>query len=776
MYADNVERNASDTVKGTFKLRSFIEKFVLLSIMGFFIGRVGVFYGSFPFGLAYIGSITGRNRTNIVISAFCILGLLSSGMFPNTIRYIVTYAVVAALLYFLKPVAKANVRALITASAVFTVGLVMYFLTGRIMYDLILVVLESVIVFSTVFVFDNALDIVQGSTSRKYLSKEEIISLGITYGLIITSLKDIRVYGLSLWMIVAMSGLTIIAYTGGLGAGAAVGVLMAVVTQITGSATSSTGLLFSLAGLLAGAFSSLGIIGSVSSLVISYFILDKLAGYVMSIYLKELLLSGFICLLIPQSMIKALSLYLNRSIERFKSSRKLMHKTRDIVFTRLKDMSGVMSELASVFDGARNSVMVRQDISRVIARAADEVCESCIKRNQCWGRDFYYTYQFIFDMITLLELKGEVTAEDVPQNRCIHVNTMIKEINNLYDFYMLNSMWQKRLDKSQMIVSEQLKDLSRIVSNMADSIKTHDHFREDLEEEIFVELDKDGITPEEVIVLQNDSGSDEVFIKRVACFGKAECSKIIEPVVSRVMGKRYRRKDDVCRLDGKENSCTIHLVERERYNVTTGVAHIAKEHSGNGDNFIFSELSGGRYLVAIGDGMGTGKEAGIISSTAVGLLEKFLNSGFTEDITIKSINSILNLKSHDDMYTTMDISIIDRYSGKVEAFKMGAPVSYIKRKNSVDTVKNENLPAGALDEISILPVKRILNEGDMLVMMTDGVIDCIDGEDKEDIIQGIIKGIDTSNPQEMAEKLMKQVLNKGKPGDDMTILVSRIWG
>jgi stage II sporulation protein E len=336
-------------------------------------------------------------------------------------------------------------------------------------------------------------------------------------------------------------------------------------------------------------------------------------------------------------------------------------------------------------------------------------------------------------------------------------------------------MWQKRLDESQRIVSDQLRGLSKIVGNLAETIKAKDKFCEDLEEQIFAELDKNGVVADEVILLENNEEKYEIFIKREACFGKAECSRKIEPIVSRVMGKEYRRKEDICRLDSKENSCMITLVEKERFNVTTGVAHISLEHNGSGDNIIFSELSGGRYLVAISDGMGTGKEAGIISSTAVGLLEKFMDSGFTEDITIRSINSILNLKSQGDMFTTLDLSIIDRYSGNIEAYKMGAPSSYIKKKNSVEVLKRENLPAGAIEDVSVLSVGKNAGDGDMLIMITDGVIDSIDGEKKDKVIQDIIMSVDTNNPQDMAEKMMKEVLKRGKQKDDRTIVVSKIW-
>ncbi len=774
MYADNIQRGSAGT-KNISKMKEFLKNFALLAAMGFFLGRVGVFYGSFPFGLAYVGSVAGRDRRYVIASLPCIIGLLSLGSHPNNIRYVVTYITLSAALYLIKSDLNAGRRALVSAACVLSVGGLFYLISGHILYDLILIILESIIVFSMVYIFDLALGIVESRKSRRYLSKEEILSIGITYGLVIASLRGIEIYNLSLWMVAAISGLIVIAYAGGLESGASIGVILAVVTQITGSVTSSTGLMFSLTGLLAGAFCNLGMIGSVGGAFISYFLLDKLAGYTMSVYLKELLISGLICFLIPPGLIKALSFYISRNIDRFKYNKKFVSSTKEIIFTRLREMSSVMTELAAVFDGAKNSIAVKNDISQVVERTADDVCTNCIRRDKCWGSDFYTTYQFIFDMITLLELKGEVSQLNAPSNRCINLDKMIEEVNNMYDFYMLNSMWRKRLDESQRIVSDQLRSLSGVVSGLANTVKSKDKFCEDLEEQIFVELDKSGVVAEEVIVLENEEGKYEVFIKRQACFGRAECLRIIEPVVTRIMGKEYKREDDVCRLDSKENTCMIRLAEKELYSVTTGVAHIALEHNGSGDNFIFSELSGGRYLVAISDGMGTGKEAGVISSTAVGLLEKFMNAGFTEDTTIRSINSILNLKSTDDMFTTLDISIIDRYTGDVETFKMGAPVSYIKRKNSVEVLKKENLPAGALEDVNVLSVGENAGDGDMLIMMTDGVADSIENDKRDKVLKEIIASVDTNNPQDAAEKIMKEVLKRGKQKDDMTIIVSKIW-
>ena len=66
-------------------------------------------------------------------------------------------------------------------------------------------------------------------------------------------------------------------------------------------------------------------------------------------------------------------------------------------------------------------------------------------------------------------------------------------------------------------------------------------------------------------------------------------------------------------------------------------------------------------------------------------------------------------------------------------------------------------------------------------MMTDGIIDSFDGEESDasgdKAIADFIEGIDSINPQEVADKIMEEAYEKrgGKPVDDMMVLVAKVW-
>lgn len=65
----------------------------------------------------------------------------------------------------------------------------------------------------------------------------------------------------------------------------------------------------------------------------------------------------------------------------------------------------------------------------------------------------------------------------------------------------------------------------------------------------------------------------------------------------------------------------------------------------SGDSFSTVELGNGTFAVALSDGMGNGERARMESSAALNILEQLLQSGMDEKLAIKSVNSVLMLRS-----------------------------------------------------------------------------------------------------------------------------------
>lgn len=66
----------------------------------------------------------------------------------------------------------------------------------------------------------------------------------------------------------------------------------------------------------------------------------------------------------------------------------------------------------------------------------------------------------------------------------------------------------------------------------------------------------------------------------------------------------------------------------------------------------------------------------------------------------------------------------------------------------------------------------------MVIMVTDGILDCEDEEiEKEKWIEESLHKLDRKNPQDVADYILETARQKagGVVKDDMTVLVMRIW-
>lgn len=162
-----------------------------------------------------------------------------------------------------------------------------------------------------------------------------------------------------------------------------------------------------------------------------------------------------------------------------------------------------------------------------------------------------------------------------------------------------------------------------------------------------------------------------------------------------------------CNAIGKKDECIIKLVEEEKFKILTGVAKEKKNSAViSGDSYSFMKLKDEQFLLALSDGMGSGSRASEESCAAIELLEDFMETGFDKDIAIKMINSVLLLKSNEESFSTLDMAIIDLYSGIAEFIKIGAVSSFLKRDDEVEIIGSSSLPVGILNHVDIDTSKK----------------------------------------------------------------------
>ena len=344
------------------------------------------------------------------------------------------------------------------------------------------------------------------------------------------------------------------------------------------------------------------------------------------------------------------------------------------------------------------------------------------------------------------------------------------------DYEKVNAAWNAKMDEQRVAVATQLTEISGI---MEGAIRRAYDTKEDtpLERKLKGLFYKKGILLKKAYVYDNGEGRKEVYLtirtRRKQCISNREAAQCLSDALGVSMMPSKEARNYV--RNEYTNTC---FVERTNFEVVYGVERYVGDYQQiSGDSFSFLQREEGQFVASLSDGMGTGLNAYQESERVVDLLEQFLEAGFSKETAAKMINSALVLRDHGKTFSTIDISSIDLYSGVCEFLKIGAATSFIKRGNWVESITSTSLPVGVFQQTDFEKSCRKLYDGDMVVMVTDGVLDVLPTEHQEKIMKDIILEHQTNNPKELADYIISRVrqYKNGRFCDDMTVLVMGIW-
>lgn len=220
------------------------------------------------------------------------------------------------------------------------------------------------------------------------------------------------------------------------------------------------------------------------------------------------------------------------------------------------------------------------------------------------------------------------------------------------------------------------------------------------------------------------------------------------------------------------------FVKEPAFCVLSGQAAVVKEGEEiSGDNILISEGIDGHLFFLMADGVGSGKEACIHSEKVLDFTEKFLMAGYSKETAIQVLNGLILQDGEECAMSTLDMCDVNLYKGICEFQKVGACVSFHKREGMVEKIWIENLPLGAFGTLDLDAVRCRMEEGDYIVMITDGVLEGLVAIGQEERLTDFISRLTTKNPREMAQKILKYCISlcRGNIQDDMSVLVFGIW-
>ena len=421
------------------------------------------------------------------------------------------------------------------------------------------------------------------------------------------------------------------------------------------------------------------------------------------------------------------------------------------------DMSNSMRELES-----RTAEYTPEKLAREVAK---NYCGRCGDRESCYAALDGDTSSVILPMAEAAMTRGKVTILDMPPfitSRCPRMYNLSSVVTSAAEAYRRRADEAGGLNETKRLMSEQFAGVSLVLDSLARECGERVSFGEEGQERISAELLRHNIAASEIVICGEGVGASVAVTVRAS-----DADKLILPrILSSCMGIRMERVGVTRR--GEES--VVHIAACPVFEVAYGVARKSREGTdASGDTTSVLCPSRKRRLFAISDGMGSGERAARSSRDAIAMVENFYRAGFDDAVILTLVNKLLCLTS-DENFSSLDISVIDTVSGGLNIIKMGAVSTFVCHRDGMESISCAAPPAGILERAAPLTCRRQLYDGDMVIMMSDGVYDALD----EQGVAAVTEEASTSNPQVLADRLLERAVSSGA-SDDCTVLVMRVF-
>lgn len=431
------------------------------------------------------------------------------------------------------------------------------------------------------------------------------------------------------------------------------------------------------------------------------------------------------------------------------------------------------------FESPRNH-FTAEEIEVMFEQVEEKVCKTCERRVKCIGSNRIHVYQLVYELLCTVEEHGTDLNMEMKrklQKRCILAPRFLRETLEAFQEAKKVLAWNNRMAQNREGCAIQLNSFAQMIQHATRELEASIFMDPPLEKKIKLQLKKHGIRMLSSVFFVNAQGRYEIHLTIRAEKGICVPTRAVARILSINTNRRICPAQDERSVLSQEY-CTVIFVEGPKFFTLQGMAKIGKDcEKISGDNFLMTKLPGGKEAMILSDGMGSGERAFRESAMVVEMLEELLKAGFPRKTALSMMNTALVMGREEICFSTIDLSIFDLYTGECEFMKAGAAVTFIRKADRMEHIYSECLPLGVVQNQEVSESKKNLEAGDIVVMVTDGVLDMLPFGEQERLLDLIIQGTKIENPRELAHYILEKVLELGnsRPTDDMTVLVAGIW-
>ncbi|MBP5465942.1 MAG: SpoIIE family protein phosphatase [Clostridia bacterium] len=450
--------------------------------------------------------------------------------------------------------------------------------------------------------------------------------------------------------------------------------------------------------------------------------------------------------------------------------RQTINRNRLMLSNRLYELAGVFTEMSATFNAFKKTAITEDKAKSAIEREIySSVCKNCKFYAKCKPKE-KDVKSGLKIMLDVGFAKGKLSLIDLPKElseTCIHPNDILFGLNKMLAEYRSYALNVNNLASGRELIAEEVSGVSEILKGLALESGALLKYQSRLERSLADNLAKNGLFASEILIYGENERLTVSMIMTMKEFSLLALNRVITETLG--VNMTLAEKSNIT-----EDKIYLLFKRATEYDAVFGVASAKKDGSKvSGDTHSVIRINDEKFLVALSDGMGSGKDAETVSSVSLSLIESFYKAGMNSDLILNTVNKLLSVNTEDN-FTALDVAVIDLKNLSSDFVKYGSPYGFIISDGRVRIVEANSLPLGILSDLKPSVCRADVNDGDMILLMTDGVSDAFGSSG--DIID-YVRLAPARNPQNFADDVLNKAiaLNGGEKKDDMTVLCVRIF-
>ncbi len=731
--------------------------------------------GYLPFGAAFIAAVPSEYATIAAVGG--VIGCLTDGGILTSLdglRHVSALLAVGGIRWALgelKRVNSAKFYPFFTALAgILLTGSVINGTTRSIVsYSTLFFLIEGIMAGIAAMFFCGASDALALFNGGVRLGKSASISLIITLCAAAIPLCRAEIFKVSPGLILLHTAVLLVLPTKREVGGAVGGTAAGCVTALS-QYSLYQGTVCPVAALLAGYAARYGRIFS-ASVYIAVCVMGNLAtGNLDYTFAVEVAVAGVISCLIPPRLGERVL-----TAAGFVSGRRGVCGAPDnsAVIKRLNNSAAALAGVSSMVEQVSGKLQKRTcpGAEKIYSRAVEKVCANCSYRENCCGEGESGEAERIRRLAVGFDggdLSSGIEISSALGVKCIHENQLLGEIKSMYGYHIASCSANRKLSQVRSVINDQLEGVGLMLTELSEELGAADREDEYNAARLAASLKGCGYEVDRVRCTENKNG-----ILRV----RLELCRTADTILEREEIGDFVGESLGCQFcepvfEGGYREFSVSMVQRQNYALSFGAAqHCCNGGQLCGDAYESFEDGEGCAYILLSDGMGSGGRAAVDGAMACGLFSELLKGGFGYESTVKIVNSALMIKSEEESLSTIDSLRLNLYNGRAMFCKAGAAQSYHVRDGVVNRIDTQSLPLGILRETDTAQYCFTAEDGDLIVMISDGV-----PTDESLWFEKLLGQYAGDDVEQFARFLLQRSTDRRPSGedDDITVIVGKV--